>query len=139
MKPYNRFVLKIKWLVSLWWGTLLVNRLTLLSSRNHCPWFSPSQIPNTLRTGYKPAQNLSSDFVEWTCALVIATKKWWPLHLLNNYWWGLENVEIKRRIGQNGLCLASTFKSSFHSRMIVFSVGFYRHKGKISFEPSLFL
>ena len=139
MKPYNRFVLKIKWLVSLWWGTLLVNRLTLLSSRNHCPWFSPSQIPNALRTGYKPAQNLSSDFVEWTCALVIATKKWWPLHLLNNYWWGLENVEIKRRIGQNGLCLASTFKSSFHSRMIVFSVGFYRHKGKISFEPSLFL
>ena len=33
----------------------------------------PHQISNTLRAGFKPAQNLSSGLVEWSCAVVITT------------------------------------------------------------------
>ena len=32
------------------------------------------KISDTPRAGFKPAQNLSSDFAEWSCA-VVATKK----------------------------------------------------------------
>ena len=39
----------------------------LISSRDHCQRFSPSQISSTPRAGLEPAQNLSSDFVEWSC------------------------------------------------------------------------
>ena len=39
-------------------------RLRLIFSRYHCQTFSPSQISDTPRAGFEPAQNLSSDFVE---------------------------------------------------------------------------
>ena len=35
--------------------------------------FSPSQISDTPRVGFEPAQNLNSGFVELSCAVVITT------------------------------------------------------------------
>ena len=37
---------------------------------------SPSQISNTPWAGFEPAQNLSSGFDEWSCAVVITTALW---------------------------------------------------------------
>ena len=45
----------------------------LISSRDHCQRSSPSRISDTPRTGFKPAQNLSSGLVGWSCAVVIPT------------------------------------------------------------------
>ena len=47
--------------------------LSLISSRDHCQRSSPSQISDTLRAGFEPAQNLSSGFVKWSCAVMITT------------------------------------------------------------------
>ena len=46
---------------------------SLVSSRDHCQRSSPSQISDTLRAGFEPAQNLSSGFIERSCAVVINT------------------------------------------------------------------
>ena len=45
----------------------------LISSRDHCQRSSPSPISNMPQAGFEPAQNLSSGFVEWSCAVVIIT------------------------------------------------------------------
>ena len=37
---------------------------SLISSRDHCQRFSPSQISDTPRAGSEPAQNLNSGLVE---------------------------------------------------------------------------
>ena len=47
------------------------NASSLIFSRDHCQKFSPSRISDTLQTGFEPAQNLNSGFVEWSCAVVI--------------------------------------------------------------------
>ena len=44
---------------------------SLISSRDHCQWSSPSWISDTPRAGFEPAQSLSSGLVEWSCAVVI--------------------------------------------------------------------
>ena len=41
--------------------------------RDHCQRSSPSRISDTPRAAFEPAQNLSSGFVEWSCAVVITT------------------------------------------------------------------
>ena len=46
---------------------------SFISSRDHCQRSSPSQISDTPRAGFEPAQDLSSDFVELSCAAVITT------------------------------------------------------------------
>ena len=46
---------------------------SLFSSRDHCQRPSPSRISDTPRAGFEPAQNLSSGFDEWSCAVVITT------------------------------------------------------------------
>ena len=46
---------------------------SLISSQDHCQRSSPSWISDMLQAGFKPAQNLSSGFVEWSCAVVITT------------------------------------------------------------------
>ena len=51
-----------------WWKAL-----SFISSQDHCLRSSPSQISDTLQAGFEPVQNLSSDFVEWSCAVVITT------------------------------------------------------------------
>ena len=45
--------------------------LSLISSWDHCPWFSPLQISDTPQTGFEPPQNLSSDFIEWSSTIMI--------------------------------------------------------------------
>ena len=54
----------------------MVNRrkaLSLIFSQDHCQRFSPLQIPGMPQAGFEPVQNLSSVFVEWSCAVVITT------------------------------------------------------------------
>ena len=46
---------------------------SLVSSWGHCQRSSPSRISDTLWTVFEPTQNLSSGFVEWSCAVVITT------------------------------------------------------------------
>ena len=48
-------------------------RLRLISSRYHCKRFSPSQNSDSQEAEFESAQNLSSDFVGWSCALVTTT------------------------------------------------------------------
>ena len=43
----------------------------LISSRDHCQRSSPSQISDTPRAGFEPAQSPSSGLVEWSCVVVI--------------------------------------------------------------------
>ena len=50
---------------------------SLISSWDHCQRSSPSQISDTLRAGFEPAQNLISGLVEWSCAVVITTTPRW--------------------------------------------------------------
>ena len=47
-------------------------RLHLIFRRHHCQRFSPSQISDTPRAAFVPAQNLSSNFLEWSYVIVIA-------------------------------------------------------------------
>ena len=54
---------------------------SLISSLDHCQRSSPSRISDTPRAGFEPVQNLSSGFVEWSCAIVITTtpRLWFEL------------------------------------------------------------
>ena len=45
----------------------------LISIWDHCQRSSPLWISDTPRAGFKPTQNLSSGFVEWSCAVLITT------------------------------------------------------------------
>ena len=46
---------------------------SLVSSQDHCQRSSQSRISDMPRAGFEPAQNLSSGFVEWSCAVAITT------------------------------------------------------------------
>ena len=48
---------------------------SLISSRYHCQRSSPSRISDTPQAGFELAQNLSSDFYEWSCTSTSITKK----------------------------------------------------------------
>ena len=54
--------------------------LSLISKWDHCERFSPLQISDTLRVGFEPAQNQGSDFVEWSCVVVLITTPWHQNH-----------------------------------------------------------
>ena len=71
----------LPWLVMNCFCSLVHRRIefSLISSRDHCQKSSPSWISDTPRAGLKPAQNPSSGFIEWSCAVVITTKP--RLHL----------------------------------------------------------
>ena len=47
---------------------------SLISSRDHCQRYLLSRVSDTPRAGFELVQNLSSGFVEWSCAAVIITK-----------------------------------------------------------------
>ena len=47
--------------------------ISFISSRDHCQRFSPLQISNTSWAESKSGQNLRSDFVEWSCEVVLTT------------------------------------------------------------------
>ena len=59
------------WIIFAEWLTN-VRRWSLICSRDHYRRFSPSQISDTPRPVFEPAQN-GSGFVEWSCAVVITT------------------------------------------------------------------
>ena len=46
---------------------------SLISNRDHCHIFSPSEISDKPVAGYEPAQNLSSGFFDESCTVVITT------------------------------------------------------------------
>ena len=56
----------------------------LISSRDNCQRSSPSRISDTPWAGFEPAQNLSSGFVEWSCAVVITTTPRRHIHWNNS-------------------------------------------------------
>ena len=60
----------IWWIVFVEWLTDKI-RLSVVSSWDHCQRFSSSQISDKLRLGLKSVQNLSLDFVGWSCAVVV--------------------------------------------------------------------
>ena len=49
---------------------------SLISSWDSCQRSSLSLISDMLQAGLEPVQNLSSGFVEWSCAVVITTIPW---------------------------------------------------------------
>ena len=61
--------------LSLWYGWPMKG-IQHYSSRDYCQRSSPSRISDTQWAGFEPAQNLSSDFVEWSFAVVITTTLW---------------------------------------------------------------
>ena len=60
--------------------------ISLISSRDHCQRSSPSSISYKPRAGFETAQNLSSGFVEWSCAVVITItpQRQWGICILSN-------------------------------------------------------
>ena len=56
-----------------WWWIFFVVWFSLIFSWDHCRRSSPSRISDTRRAGFEHAQNLSSELVEWSCAVVITT------------------------------------------------------------------
>ena len=81
-----------------WW-----KELSLISRRDHCQRFSPSQISDMSQARFELVQDLSPNFVEWSCAVVLTTTPWslrslttsrkhlmtWNLlvnQLFNTYW-----------------------------------------------------
>ena len=49
--------------------------LSIISSRDHCQRFSPLQISDTPRAVVEPVQNLSSHFLEYSCAVAGPAKQ----------------------------------------------------------------
>ena len=47
--------------------------VSLISTQDHCQRSSTSRISHTLQARFEPAQNLSSDLIELSCAVVITT------------------------------------------------------------------
>ena len=46
-------------------------RFSFIFSWDHCQRFSSSQISDTFEARFEPPQNLSSDFIDWDCSVVI--------------------------------------------------------------------
>ena len=61
-----------RWIIFVVWLTD-ERRFSLISSREYCQRSSPSRISDTARRGFEPPQNLSSDFIEWSCEVMITT------------------------------------------------------------------
>ena len=59
----------------LWYGWPMKG-VSLISIRDHCQRSSPSRISDTPRARFEPAQNRSSGFDKWSCAVVITTTPW---------------------------------------------------------------
>ena len=51
---------------------LALKSSTLISIRDHYQKFSLSQISDAPPAGFEPEQNLNSDFVKWSCVVVIS-------------------------------------------------------------------
>ena len=64
---YNEVII---WIVFFFFLTDEI-RLRVVSSWDHCRRFLSSQISDKLRLGLESVQNLSLDFVGWSCAVVV--------------------------------------------------------------------
>ena len=82
--------------------------LSLISSWDHCQRSSPSRIFDMPQAGFESVQNLSSGFVEWSCAVVITTTP------------GCQNGS-KSRISNYGNIYGTMLNWSFHKSFIYFS------------------
>ena len=69
---------------------------SLICSRDHCHRSSPSRISDTSRAELEPVQNLSSDLVEWSCAVVITIT---PRH--HKYVWNRSEIWNMKYEGWN--------------------------------------
>ena len=84
--PYDDFKLPSTFLMNCFVVWLTDHLFSLISSRDHCQRSSPSRTSNTLQAGFEPARNLSSGFVEWSCAVVITTTPRSSVsHIYHNY------------------------------------------------------
>ena len=72
-----------------WWWTVFVVWLT---SRNCCQRSWLLQIFGTTEVGFEPAQNISSNFVEWSCAILITTRPWHDQSLHIFFCWSYNQV-----------------------------------------------
>ena len=66
--------------------------LSLISTLDHCQRSSPSRISDTPRAGFEPAQNLSSDFVEWSCTVVMFFER------LGDVFWPIDNTSTDAKM-----------------------------------------
>ena len=83
---------------------------SLISSRDHCQRSSPSRISDTPRAGFEPTQNLSSDLVELSSAVVITTilRYHWRCHVITFCF-----KQAVKKWGNSFLTLASCLLFSF--------------------------
>ena len=76
---------------------------SLISRQDHCQGSSPSRISTTVQAGFEPAVNLSSGFVEWSCAVVLTSTPRRYLHIKRAKimwlfsWWYLGQCEVSQR------------------------------------------
>ena len=72
-----------------WWWIVFAEWLTneRPSSRDNCRKFSLSKISDTTWSGFQPAQNLNSGFVEWYWTLVITTTPRHHILFPSNAWY----------------------------------------------------
>ena len=86
---------------------------SLISSRGHCQRSSPLRISDAPQAGFEPAQNLSSGFVEWSCAVVITTTPGARHHATTSrkkYSW---NKQITRYVSSHDIFLIFTLFALF--------------------------
>ena len=80
------------------WFCGMVDRrkvFSLFCSRDHCQRSSTSRISDTPRTGFEPAQNLSSGFAEWSCTVVMSTTTWCQgSQFIWSYWLKITSIKI---------------------------------------------
>ena len=119
---YSLYVREKWWWWWWWWWMMMINcfsgmvdrqkAFSLVSSRVHCQRSSPSRIRNHAASRIEPAQNMSSRFVEWSCAgsdnhypttpRIAVEKKWinwcWENHgrLQQNYWLVQANFSLSK-------------------------------------------
>ena len=82
-KPENQFLFNLKMMMMM---MMMMNCFCERVCRRKAfkPYFQPSslskiltiQTSSTPQAGFEPGQNLSSDFAEWSCAVVITTTSW---------------------------------------------------------------
>ena len=99
----------------------------------HCQRFLPSQISDTLHAGFEPAQNLSSGFIEWSCAVVITAtpglrlaggskkKKRFYKHLMRQtspcwIWW--DRLRLFFLVAKQGRESDAVLFSEMHNKLI---------------------
>ena len=121
------------WIVFVVWSTD-ERHLRFISCRDHCQRFSPSQIFDTPQAGFEPAQNLISDFVKWSCAVVINWFKKLVKGCSCSYWicsW-FKQILVQAEVKQFYIILLIWYFSHFCIlALCIFIVFFFKKKNKL--------